>query len=237
MSLIGLTTYTQKNKYGYPISALMQAYINAISDAGGTPLLLPILGSQGLLAEMVVKLDGFVFTGGGDISPDFYEAENHSSLDSIDVVRDAMELYLVKAVMRAKKPILGICRGMQVLNIALGGRLYTHIPDQHPGAIKHNYNSGNEREVLAHTVQIVSGTHLEKIVKSGVYEVNSLHHQGISHLGKGLIACAMAPDRLVEAIEYPELPFAIAVQWHPEWLTGRAETKLLFNAFIDAASH
>ncbi len=235
MPLIGLTTYNQENKYGYPISALMQAYINAISDAGGTPLLLPTLRSQAMLTEIVTRLDGFLFTGGGDISPDFYKAENHPNLDSIDVVRDTMELSLVRAVIRSKKPILGICRGMQVINIALGGRLYTHIPDQHPGAIKHNYNSGSEREFLAHTVNIFSGTHLEKIVKTRDCEVNSLHHQGISQLGRGLIACAMSPDKLVEAIESPKLPFAIAVQWHPEWLTGRKETRLLFKAFIDAA--
>jgi putative glutamine amidotransferase len=235
MPVIGLTTYNQENKYGYPISALMQAYINAISDAGGTPLLLPTLRSQSSLTEIVNRLDGFVFTGGGDISPNFYEAENHPNLDSVDMVRDTMELTLVKAVIRAEKPILGICRGMQVINIALGGRLYTYIPDQYPGAIKHNYHSGSEREVLAHKVTVVSGTQLEKIVKTKDCEVNSLHHQGISQLGKGLIACAVAPDNLIEAIEYPKLPFAIAVQWHPEWLTGRIETRLLFKAFIDAA--
>jgi putative glutamine amidotransferase len=134
---------------------------------------------------------------------------------------------------------LGICRGLQVANVALGGTLYTHIPDQHPNALQHEY-SGEDgipaRTALVHPVRIEEGSRIGKILGEPILNVNSLHHQGIKAVAPGLKAVAFAPDGLVEAVEMSEHPFAIAVQWHPEWLTDQEPIRRLFRAFVEAAA-
>jgi putative glutamine amidotransferase len=136
------------------------------------------------------------------------------------------------------RPFLGICRGCQVVNVALGGTLYTHIPDQHPNALRHDYPGEDgiaARTALVHPVRIEQGSRVSKILGEPTLNVNSLHHQGIKNVASALKAVAFAPDGIVEAVEIPEHPFAIAVQWHPEWLTDQEPIQRLFKAFMDAA--
>ncbi len=233
--LIGLTTYNQANKYGFPIAALMQKYIIAVTEAGGVPVLVPSGLDDAALSVLLNKVDGLLFTGGGDLDPARYNSEPHPSLDEVDPARDAMELAMVKAAAASGQPFLGICRGFQVINVALGGTLYTHIAGQHPNAIKHKYDSGTERELLAHEVLIEAGTHLAEVLGERRFPVNSLHHQGVRDLAPGLRPAGRAPDGLLEALELPDHPFGVAVQWHPEWLTGQPPARRLFRALVEAA--
>ena len=132
------------------------------------------------------------------------------------------------------KPFLGICRGCQLMNVALGGTLYTHIPAQLPGALDHSY-PGKLRTVLVHPVKIEEGTHMAEVFGEPLIHVNSLHHQGLKDIAPSVRVTGVAPDGLVEAIELPDHPFGLAVQWHPEWLTDQAGTRNLFRKFVEAA--
>ncbi len=233
--LIGLTTYNQKNIYGFPIAALMHKYSEAVMEAGGLPVLIPAgIGVDGI-KELVARLDGLLITGGGDIDPDLYHGELHPCLDGVDPRRDAVEMELIRTAVVVGKPILGICRGFQAINVALGGTLYTHIPDQYPNAIKHNYDSETERELLAHMVRIEGATRLMDIIGDTEFPVNSLHHQGVKDLAEGVSPAGYAPDGLLEALEIPAHPFGLAVQWHPEWFTHLPPAQRLFKALVEAA--
>ena len=233
--VIGITTYQDKDAIGLPIVMIYQAYAQAVKQAGGVPVLIPSILAEGGWATLYERLDGILLAGGGDIALDHFKGEEHPRIDGVDHLRDSIELSLFQAAYEDGKPFLGICRGIQLVNVGLGGTLYTHIPDQHPNAIDHTY-PGNMRTVLAHEVKVEEGTRLAEILGEPVLRVNSLHHQGLKDVAPGLRITAYAPDNLVEAVELPEHPFGIAVQWHPEWLTDQQPTRNLFKAFVDAAS-
>jgi putative glutamine amidotransferase len=235
LPVIGVTTYNQENKYGYPIAALMHKYIESVSEAGGAPVLIPSGLTAPAIRALLERLDGILFTGGGDIATEIFAGEPHPKVDGVDPGRDAVELPLAKAAVESGKPFLGICRGFQVINVAMGGTLFTDIADQKPAAIKHAYDSGTERTLLAHAVNVEAGSRLAEVLGEPVVVVNSLHHQGARDVPAGLKAVATAPDGLVEGLEVPGHPFGIAVQWHPEWLTDRPEARRLFRAFVEAA--
>ena len=150
------------------------------------------------------------------------------------MARDAIELPLLRAAVDGDKPLLGICRGFQVMNVALGGTLYTHILDQLPNALQHDWHD-QPRATLAHPVRVEEGTRLAEILGAPMLQVNSLHHQGTKDLAPNLKATAFAPDGLIEGIELPNRKFALAVQWHPEWMMSHEEMRNLFKAFIEAA--
>jgi putative glutamine amidotransferase len=234
--LIGITTYNDKNKGGYPTAAVMHKYIDAITQAGGTPVLIPSGLDEENRKVLIQRLDGILFTGGGDIALEYFQGKPHPSVGNIDKKRDELELAMVKSAVQADKPFLGICRGFQVINVALGGNLYTDIIDQKAGALKHDHDSNTEREYLAHPVKVEAGTRLAQITGMMDLMVNSLHHQGAMDIPADLKAAAYAPDGLVEALELPEHAFGLAVQWHPEWLTNQEPTRRLFRAFVEAAS-
>jgi len=234
LPLIGLTTYNDKNRYGFPVAALMHKYISAVHDAGGAPVLIPSGLADEARRTLLDRLDGILFTGGGDIAIERFGGEPHEKVHLVDEMRDNIELALVGEMIASRKPFLGICRGFQVINVALGGTLYTHIADQLPGAVKHDYDSGSQRETLAHDVQVVPGARIADILGETRLQVNSLHHQGAKIVSAALQPAAHAPDGLVEAVELPGHPFGIAVQWHPEWLTDQPATRRLFRAFVDA---
>jgi putative glutamine amidotransferase len=235
LPLIGLTTYNHENQYGFPITALMHKYITVVTYAGGTPVLIPSGLTDEAQRSLLERLDGILFTGGGDIAIEHFGGEPHAKIILVDEARDEIELALVKAVAAIGKPFLGICRGFQIVNVALGGTLFTHLADQLPGAVKHDYDSGTQREVLAHDVQVEQGTRLAEILGEPVLKVNSLHHQGAKGIAPSLKASAHAPDGLVEGLELPDHPFGVAVQWHPEWLTSQESARRLFRAFVEAA--
>jgi len=234
--LIGITTYRQINKNNFPINALAESYTQAISMVGGIPVLIPLGLPQNQLESMVYYLDGILFSGGGDIDPEIFKGEFHQKVEGVDPNRDRTEIKLFLDSIEKGIPFLGICRGIQTINVALGGTLYTHIPAQYPGEIHHPYIQGNPRDYLAHLVDIHPNTLLVEILGQASIQVNSMHHQGIRDLAPDLIETAHAPDGLIEAVELPNYPFGIAVQWHPECLTTHAPMKTLFNAFVKAAS-
>ena len=213
---------------------LMQSYVNAIIQAGGVPVLIPSLITEDGWDAIYSRLDGILFSGGGDIGLEHFPGEPHARIDDVDPARDAMELNFVNAAASDGKPFLGICRGCQVVNVALGGTLYTHIPDQLPNALDHDY-PGNKRTILVHEVKIEEGTRLADIYGEPIINVNSLHHQGLKEIALPLRAAGRAPDGLVEAVELPDHPFGVAVQWHPEWLTDQESTRNLFSEFVQAA--
>jgi putative glutamine amidotransferase len=230
--LIGITTYRHTHSQGYPLISISEAYVQAVSQAGGIPVMIPLGLPEDQLTAMLPCLDGILLSGGGDIDPGLYDAEPHLEVNFVDPDRDRVELQLVRNVVQGQIPFLGICRGLQMINIALGGTLYTHIPDQLPGAIHHPYIKGKPRDYIAHGAQIQPGSHLFDIMDQPSVLVNSMHHQGIDRLAIDLHATAHAPDGLIEGVELRDYPFGIAVQWHPEWLTTMAPMHALFQSFV-----
>jgi len=232
--VIGITTNYSKNSYGQPLVLLQQSYVKAIMQAGGVPVLIPSLIAEDGWDALYARLNGILFSGGGDIGLEHSPGHPHPRIDDVDPERDLIELKMLNTAAADGKPFLGICRGCQVMNVALGGTLYTHIPDQLPNALDHSY-PGNMRTVLVHQVKIEEGTHVAEIFGEPIIKVNSLHHQGLKEIAPSLRVAGHAPDGLVEAIELPDHPFGLAVQWHPEWLTDQEGTRNLFRKFVDAA--
>jgi putative glutamine amidotransferase len=232
--IIGITTNQSTNASGQPTILLMQSYVNAVMQAGGMPVLIPSMIPDEGWTAVYSRLDGILFSGGGDIGLEHSPGEPHPRIDGVDTARDAIELKMVRAAASDGKPFLGICRGCQVMNVALGGTLYTHIPDQLPNALDHSY-PGNMRTVLVHEVKIEEGTRVAEIYGEPIIKVNSLHHQGLRDIPASVRIAGHAPDGLVEAIELPDHPFGLAVQWHPEWLTDQRPTRSLFKRFVQAA--
>jgi putative glutamine amidotransferase len=232
--LIGITTNQSKNANGQPTVMLMQSYISAVMQAGGVPVLIPSMIHEDGWDALYTRLDGILFSGGGDIALEHFSGDAHPRIDDVDPERDSVEIKLLNAAASDGKPFLGICRGCQLMNVALGGTLYTHIQDQLPNALDHDY-PGNKRTVLVHEVKLEEGTRISEVMGEPILKVNSLHHQGLKDIAPSLCVTGYAPDGLVEAVELPDHPFAIAVQWHPEWLTDQEPTRNLFRKFVEAA--
>lgn len=232
--IIGITTNLSLNAYNQPVIQLQQSYVRAIMQAGGVPVLIPSLIAEGDWDALYHRLDGVLFSGGGDIALEHFAGEAHPRIDDVDPLRDSVEIKLLQASAADGKPFLGICRGCQLMNVALGGTLYTHIPAQLPGALDHSY-PGKLRTVLVHPVKIEEGTHMAEVFGEPLIHVNSLHHQGLKDIAPSVRVTGVAPDGLVEAIELPDHPFGLAVQWHPEWLTDQTGTRNLFRKFVEAA--
>ncbi len=233
--IIGITSNQLPNSYGQPIVQLNQAYVDAIAQAGGVPVVIPSSLAGDGWETLYARLDGILFSGGGDIAVERFAGEAHPRIDDVEPERDSIELSLLHAAAAGGKPFLGICRGCQLVNVGLGGTLYTHLPDQLPGALDHAY-PGNRRKVLVHEVQIEEGTMAASVLEEPIVRVNSHHHQGLKDIAPDLKVAGRAPDGLVEAIELSEHPFGLAVQWHPEWLTDQPSTRSLFRKFVQAAN-
>lgn len=211
----------------------MSDYLESVRRAGATPLELTLADDP---AAIAARVDGLMLTGGGDVDPALYGATPHATFGAAEPGRDAFEIALVRAVLDAGKPVFAICRGMQVLNVALGGDLVQDIPTEVNGAAHHDVRE--PRYALAHEVWTTQGSRFsalmrEKLVDGESCQVNSRHHQAVKHLGAGLEVVATAPDGVIEAVERPGA-FCLGVQWHPEnfWRTG--EFRPLFEGFVDA---
>lgn len=233
--IIGVTMTRMMSVYGYPLHIITEAYIRAITNAGACPVLIPLSQPIKNLETIFAKLDGILFTGGGDVHPNQYQSAPHPLVDEVDIERDQIEIFLVKEAINKNLPFLGICRGIQVINVALGGTLYEDLLDQRPESLRHSYFPEMPRQYLAHEIRIESQSQLAQILGCSTAQVNSLHHQGIRLLAPGLYPSAYAPDGLVEACEYPGQRFGLAVQWHPEWLPTEASMPSLFEHFVAAA--
>ena len=213
---------------------LNTAYVRALDRAGLVPLALPTMlaperATQALQASGV---RGLVLTGGEDVDPARYGATPHPKLEDRDPARDAAELALIAAARERRVPILGICRGIQILNVALGGTLYQDLASERPGPTAH---TGDD---VRHTVRIEPGSLLEKTLGTGSTTVNSRHHQAIRDLAPGLRAVAWAEDGLIEAVEAADsnAPWTLAVQWHPEDLPENLNERTLFDGFAKAVA-
>ena len=234
--LIGITTSRVLNNANIQVMSTAEAYVQAVYRAGGLPVLIPLGITDADLKALLARLDGLLFTGGGDIAPGRYGGQPHPRVYDIDPDRDRVEINLVQMAVDDGMPFLGICRGFQVLNVAMGGTMYEDILDQHPGALKHDYFPGYPREMLVHPVRVAPGSRLAEILEQTEVEVNSLHHQGVRQVPEALRTTAFAPDGIPEAVELPGHPFGLAVQWHPEWLQAHAPMRRLFEVFVGAAN-
>lgn len=234
--LIGIVAYSQIYEayaWEYDVSYAMNSV--GIERAGGLPILIPARLSSESLRAIFEKLDGLLLPGGGDIDPRHYDAERHEKTAGVDNVRDTCEIQLARWAMAVDMPTFGICRGIQLLNVALGGTLHQDVPSQLNGDVYHNHPLTSPRNELAHPVQIMPDSLLADIIKQPVVQVNSLHHQGVNQLAESVRVVATAADGLVEAIELPDKKFALAVQWHPEDLLQVEVMQKLFDAFVEAA--
>ena len=231
--VIGLTLDSEPPG-GYsklPWYALRQNYCSAVVRAGGLPVLLPHEPEQ---AKAYLRLiDGLVVTGGAfDVDPTLFGAGERHPTVTIKEQRTEFELAITRLAVESDRPVLGICGGQQLLNVALGGSLIQHIPDEVPGALAHEQK--NPRTEPGHTVRLTEGTRLREIAGAGEIPVNSAHHQAVKAPGPGLVVDATAPDGVIEGIEDPRRRFCIGVQWHPEYGISEADNRL-FAAFITAA--
>jgi putative glutamine amidotransferase len=231
--LIGLTTTHMPNPSGLPAIGINISYVKSVTNSGGLPILIPLDLSNDDLDILLLQLDGILFTGGYDIDPRQSGNQTNPKVEGVDAERDRVEIHLVQAVICSGKPFLGICRGLQVINVALRGNLYEDLPEQHPGEVRHD-NHNLPRNYLAHSIDIQSDSRLAQIITSNQAQVNSLHHQGIRNLAQELHATAIAPDGLIEAYELPNHPFGLAVQWHPEELQEYEPMRSLFQAFVQS---
>lgn len=234
--IIGVTVSSDENHDRTKGLNLKEAYFNSIRNAGGDPVPFPMDTSVEELPSIMKTLNGILLTGGGDIDPALFGGEPHPKVYGIDPARDAIEIALAKYCATKKIPLFGICRGMQVINTALGGTLYTDITEQLPGALRHSCQNSYPRDYLAHSVMIHISTRLTAITQLNQMKVNSMHHQGIKELAPELTLSAMAPDGLIEGIEILFHPFYLGVQWHPECLPNSAPDQALFSAFIRVAN-
>ena len=232
--LIGITSGVNHNEAGIPVCQIGQAYVTAVCLAGGLPVMIPIGTAPTDAENLLMKLDGLLVSGGGDIDPQRFDGIPHPKVDLVSAERDDLEIALVHSGLAMEKPLLAICRGHQVLNVALGGTLHTHIQDQVENALKHDWYPNYPRDKYAHTVSLKCESQLDRIYNSDEIRVNSLHHQGIAKIGRGLTATAFAPDGLVEGVEVDGAAFAIGVQWHPECLPEDPGSQNLFKVFIKA---
>ncbi len=212
-------------------------YLDAIQTAGGIPILLPLSIDKDELAVAAKICDGFLFTGGPDISPFRFQEETIQQCGVVVPERDKMEEDLFSIAMESDKPILGICRGIQVLNVFLGGTLYQDISAQLVSDLQlaHSQSSGNS--VLSHSVVIEKKSLLYPIISKEYIQVNSFHHQAIKDLAPSLKVAGVSPDSLIEAVYLPEKKFFLGVQWHPEHLFRSNEDAYnIFNAFVNACT-
>jgi putative glutamine amidotransferase len=233
--LIGITVSRPETPDGNKNLSISEAYVRSIESVGACPILIPLGISAESLKSIIRQLDGILFSGGGDIHPECYGGEMHPMVNRVDRDRDRVELDAIDQALSLGLPIMGICRGIQLINVAFGGSLYEDLTGQKPGAIQHDYSSEMPRHYLAHPIQVTPGSKLAEITKKPELKVNSMHHQGIKDLGRGLQVNADALDGLIEAFEITGYPFGMAVQWHPECLPDKPEMVKLFQAFIDAA--
>ena len=212
---------------------MLPGYMDGIVQAGGTPIIFPFSTEESVLERLAEMCDGFLFTGGHDVSPELY---NEKPLDGLTLCckkRDILESIVLGEAVRTNKPLLGICRGIQFINVKLGGTLYQDIPTQHPSGIEHHQRA--PYDVPIHNVKVMNDSPLYGLLKIECLSVNSYHHQAVKKIAPGLEVMAVAPDGLVEALYKPGHRFLWAVQWHPEFSYKKDKSsEIIFSAFIDA---
>lgn len=231
--LIGITCATHSSESGRPWFGLYQSYARAVAAAGGAPVLIPTLGASETdsLRRLFDSLDGLLLPGGADLQPSTYGAEPHPRLGDVDPQLDETEIQLARWALAERLPVLGICRGQQTLNVAAGGTLYQDIPSDLPDALTHRVEP---RNAMAHPIEVQADSRLADLLGATSVPVNSLHHQAVHEVAASFEVVARAPDGVIEGLEHPDHPFAVAVQFHPEELVpGHEASERLLARFID----
>lgn len=228
--LIGISTNIDSKRI-----AVNTAYVQSVILSGGIPYMIPVTDNVEVLRQIVSRLDGIVFTGGEDIQPHYYGDTPHDKLEEVSPARDTFELMLMKMATDRNIPTLGICRGLQLMNIAFGGTLYQDLPTQHPSTINHRQE--NPGTIPTHTVSVVKGSKLAEVIKQEKLQVNTFHHQAIKQLAPRFKAVAWSPDSVIEAIEAYPVRSIMGVQFHPEIFTAAGDTTMckLFKLLINKA--
>jgi putative glutamine amidotransferase len=227
--IIGITTYGRNDDNRYHLPA---KYVESVRRAGAIPVLIP--PGEERLDDLLSLLDGVIFAGGGDIDPARYYGQGHAAVYSVDAERDSTELRLAQTLLNYDLPVLGICRGMQTINVALGGTLIAHLPDVVGESVFHRLPPKNP---VRHTVSVDAGSTLASIFKQDTVNPVSWHHQAVDQLGDGLIPIAYAPDGTIEALELPDHRWFVAVQWHPELTADQQpEQQRLFDELVRVAA-
>jgi putative glutamine amidotransferase len=213
-------------------------YVRSLIACGAVPVLLPTALDHAAWRDMYAQADGVLLSGGGDVEPGVFGEDRHPATDDINPERDDIEIALARWALEDDKPVFAICRGIQVVNVALGGSLIQDIPSQRGQSIEHRGSAiGAARDQVLHEVCIDPGTRIAGVFGQGNVGVNSFHHQAIKVLGDGLIITSRAPDGIIESVEAPGKRYYLGVQWHPEEMTeGRDDMLSLFQSFVDASS-
>lgn len=223
---IGIVICGLENQRQY----VSDSYIQAIKTVGGLPIVLPLIKSKSVITEYAELCDGFLFCGGGDITPLLFGQEPADNSGKTDISLDLYQIRLMKAVLETDKPVLAICRGMQVLNVACGGTIYQDMNLIDFETINHMQNSVSRRDI-SHKVIFEPDSFIQKLLGDFAY-TNSYHHQAVDRLGKGLSVSGFTGDAIVEAIEMPSHTYVLGVQWHPENMLDCSNMKQLFAALL-----
>jgi putative glutamine amidotransferase len=238
--LIGIPTGTYRDRdWCPPFFGHRRTYVDAIVDAGGAPVLLPLLEDETTLRALYERLDGLLLAGGHDVEPWRYGEEPEPLLGTVDPLRDAVEVRLVRWALEDHKPVLGICRGLQLINVALGGSLYQDIGAHIGDTVVHNDSYAHEDwAYMAHELQIKPESRLAAMLGATRLAINSLHHQSVKVIAAGLQPVAWAPDGVVEALEGTNGQFIVGVQCHPEALQGAVDPRWrgMFRGFIESCA-
>ncbi|GJD18439.1 peptidase C26 [Rivularia sp. IAM M-261] len=230
-TLIGITTYGRQDPIPF---SLPSTYLDSVRKAGGTPVLLP--PGESNAATLLKRLDGLIITGGGDIDPTLYNGAAHPMVYSVDNERDAFEINLAKFALENHIPVLGICRGLQILIVASGGTLIPHIPDEYGTSVSHRLEpEPGIRKSTEHDVTITANSRLGKLIQKTHISVVSWHHQAVGILPSNWRPVAYSvEDKVIEAAEHIHHPWAVGVQWHPEMSQNDPNHERIFKGFIES---
>ncbi|MEJ5343529.1 MAG: gamma-glutamyl-gamma-aminobutyrate hydrolase family protein [Chloroflexus sp.] len=235
--LIGITTmHSGTSADGRELQAVRPTYLRAIEAAGGIPLIIYLTDDMSAVRRLYDQCDGILLPGGDDVDPAYYDEPPHPKLGAVDRQRDAVEIALARWAHAERKPLLGICRGLQVINVALGGSLYQDIPSQLATTIDHRANTRTRAWTeLTHSLHILADSRLATVLHTTDIGCNTMHHQAIKQLAPGLRAVASAPDGIIEAFEALDDHYLLAVQCHPEhlWDSSEPRWQALFADFVN----
>lgn len=227
MPRIGVTmAWAAATERGPARVTLNEAYVRAVEAAGAVPVMIPPGGNEAAVGAYLDVIDGLVLTGGGDVDPTRYGETAHASVAGVSGERDDMEFAVVRGALERGMPVLAICRGMQVLNVALGGSLVQHIPEAFPGS-QHQQTPAEARSALTHDVRLELDSLAARVMGVTGLRTNSMHHQAMGRPGDGIVATGWAADGVIEACELRGRA-VLGVQWHPEELAGEREARALF---------